>query len=169
MEQNERGGDRMRYGKKTIAALIVASIGLSLLAGVAAAAGRVDPIAEILGMLGGIQPQHLKINIQTTVPPYSTVFMLLPEVEGQTYSGQLTFTLLGYPANYTVYAIALVRHLRIYIATATLTERYVNVGFACEGLELLVVNDLLNATQVDIVGVTQYTTSTNGASLSVTP
>ena len=57
--EERRGGEKLKFEKKTIALILAVAIGLSLFVGLASAAGRNDPISQILELVLGIDA---KIN-----------------------------------------------------------------------------------------------------------
>ncbi len=164
----------MKFERKTLAIILVATIGLGLFVGLASAAGRDDPFTRILEQLLGIDTKldTITSNPEKAIKFYENGVVLQPSgrldydlleyEEGKTYHVTLTGQFGSvYDVDFYIFAgwAQYAANTILYLDDPDLET--VNLDFVCTSLDLTIINR--EATQSNAIAIfdVQYETCTN--------
>lgn len=159
----------MKIERKTVAIILVATIGLSLFAGLASAVGN-NPLQEILEILQGNKPKAIVFNKEDQLLPYMeddlAMVELLPKVDGEVYCGHISASLTSWCyVKMVVTGFVGDRNVTLDSKVGDLTEE-INTNFVCERLVLLVgASYPAHPIQGNLWGIVEYTTCTDISTL----
>ena len=172
----------MKFEKKTIAIILVATIGVSLLIGLASATGRADPLTQIIDMLLGIDAKldTITSNTENAILFYQNGVVLQPSgetgdridynvleyEEGKAYHVHMTgiigsiyavgFYVSAGPARYTA--------ITMYHLEGPAQEN-VNLDFVCTWLSITLINRAAAESNAVAILTIQYQNCTNVVSM----